>query len=279
MKLHLKNSLTLDADQVLCSGPAKFFINYAFSLNGFHATPDFDSAMMRFVHALQSTVEVGKLHMGGANSEDFTVECVPEAIAALAEAYPSLSIRVGFAKWFDDANCMHVRYLPDATKYSELARVAACWWDKRMIRPGAKRGATAENLDEKLKTLVVNRAKIDAVYAEFLDALAARVDWTLRASRVCAIYSHSEWLMPMVAELDAKLGELGEGSGGTWFNTEEVMKVTHTRVLVTEKDCEYCEVFPGEHLVRDYGDSDIFQACDKYAYGKFICHADFISDK
>lgn len=278
MKLQLKKSLTLDTDQVSCSEEAKSFIEYAFSLNGPDVKPNFESAMMRFVHALEDVVRMGKLKSDD-DSIEFTVDCVPEAIAALAEAYPTLAVRQQFANWFNCTSRMHRAYLPEPNKYSELARVAVCWWDERLIHSKTRHEATADNVDELLQRVVVNREKVDAAYVEFLDKFAAHIDNVLRDARFCAIHSRVDWLREMVDELDEKLDELGECSGGTRFMTEEIMKVTHTRVLVTERDCEYCEILPGKYLVGDYGDSDIFRACARAEYGCFIDYQDFTSNK
>lgn len=279
MKLQLKNSLTLDTDQVSCSEAAKSFIKYAFTLNGMNVKPDFDSAMMRFAHAFEDVVRKGKLDLCDGGPVELTVACVPEAIAALADAYPELAIRQTFAKWFNCCNCIHARMLPRRDWYMTNTRVAVCWWDERMIRPGARREANAENVDELLARFVQNYDAINEVYADFLDKFATHVEATLRDARVCVIHSHVDWLVKLTNELDAKLGELGEGSGGTWYITEEIMKVTHTRVVATERDCEYIEIFPGKYLTGDFTDEDIFHACERQEYGKFISHEEFISDK
>ena len=279
MRLKLKDSLTLDTDQLSCSESAKLFIDYAFLLNGAQVAPFFDSAMMRFVHALQDVVREGSIHVSGTTEGDFDITCVPEAISALAEAYPELSVRAAFAKWLSCCNTAHKKHLPSAESFSSRARVAACWWDERLIRPGVRVTVTADGVDARLKSMIENRALIDIAYANYLDALAEYIDRVQKLEGICAIHWAQGWFKDLTDWLDKKLGEFGEGSGGTWFLTEEIMKVTPTRVLVTEKDCEYCEILPGKFLDGDFDDDAIFRACDRHAYGRFISHEDFDSDR
>ena len=279
MQIKLKNSLTLDTDQLSCSEFAKCFIEYAFFLDGNQEEHDFDAIMMRFVHALDHVVREGHVHIGGSRNIDFDVTYVPEAISALAAAYPELAINRGFAKWLSCCNTAHKKHLPSAEKFSVRARVAACWWGERIVRPGAHTTVEPDKVDARLRQIVENRALIDIVYARFLDAFAGHIDKELQAKGVCIIHWHKDWMRELTDWLDKKLGEFGEGSGGTWFLTEEVMKVTPTRVLVTMYDCEYCELFPGEHLVEIVDDDAIYLACGRHRYGKFISHVDFFSDR
>lgn len=278
MRLRLKNSLMLDTDQMSCSESAKGFVEYAFFLDGNLETHDFDSVMMRLVHALDHTVREGSVHISGTKVVDFNITCVSEAISALAAAYPELAIYNGFAKWLSCCNTAHKKHLPSVENYSDRARVAACWWDERIIRPGAHLTVGAGDVDARLRQMVANRALIDAAYANFLDALAEHADKEQKSEGVCFIHWRKDWLDELTDKLDARLGELGEGSGGTWFLTEEIMKVTPTRVLVTEHDCEYCEILPGEFLSGKFDDDAIYRACDRHGYGKFISYEDFSTD-
>lgn len=279
MKLKLKNSLMLDTDQVSCSKSAKCFINYAFSLNGVLGAHDFDGVMMRFVHALEHTVREGSVYIDGSEAVEFDITCIPEAVSALAEAYPELAIYQSFAKWLSCCNTAHKKHLPSAENFSNRARVAACWWDERIIRPGARLIIESKDVDARLKRMVENRALIDLAYANFLDALAEHVDKEVKSKGVCTIHWYMDWMLDLTNWLDKKLGKFGEGSGGTWFLTDEIMKVTPTRVLVTEHDCEYSEIMPGRLLASEIDDNAIYLACNRNSYGKFISHKDFDSDR
>lgn len=278
MRIKLKNSLTLDADQLSCSESAKGFVNYAFSLNGNQVEPDFDTIMMGFTHALEHTIREGSVCIGDCNPVKFDISCVPEAISAMAAAYPELAVYDGFSKWLSPCNAAHKKHLPQAGLYSDCARVAACWWGERMVRPGARLLVAADEVNARLETMVRNRAAIDKAYADFLDAMAKHIDEEVSLTGICVVYEQKFWLQQLTANLDEQLGKLGEGSGGTWFLTEEIMKITKTRVLVTERDCTYCEILPGDFLTEGVNDNAIYRACDRHGYGKFISAEDFRLD-
>ena len=253
------------------------FIDYAFFLDGNQDEHIFDTVMMRFVHALEHTIREGSVYISGSNSVEFDITCVPEAISALAKAYPELAIYNSFAKWLSCCNSAHQKHLPKVGFYSDRARVATCWWDERLIRPGAHLSVSADEVDARLETMVKNRVAIDKAYADYLDAIAKRIDEELSLVGICIVHWQKDWLKQLTATLDERLGKLGEGSGGTWFLTEEIMKVTPTRVLVTFPDCEYGEIFPGEALAGKIDDDMIYRACGRHSYGKFISHEDFSS--
>ena len=65
--------------------------------------------------------------------------------------------------------------------------------------------------------------------------------------------------------------------GMDWL-TEELMKVTPTRVLVTGHDCEWIEVYPGDRLKEDATDEKILAACARHAYGRFVDHIEWSKD-
>lgn len=300
-KILLKTGTVLNSEAIECGSNAKAFLNYAFDEAKFDG--DIDMVGMRFVHTIQDIVR-GIMSNGYLLPADYRtnrkeiLEAMPEALEAFEATYPEVPLRTSWSKWLSATSELHWAGLPDLGKYSVNAVVAAAWWEARIIRPGCYRIVAPCELESALMHIAEERDEIDKVYLDFLNGIAQNVDKILTSGKPAIIHSEIDWFRELAEMPSARLAELGEGEGGLSFLTNEIMKVTKTRVLVTGYDCEWIEVMPGSHLntiivngrVCLCSDSEqpgerqavsmsgVYKACAKHAYGRFVDYAEFSKD-
>ena len=277
-RIHLKDGPVLDPAKIECSPNAKRFLNYAFEQASFDS--DLHTVGMRFAHAVEgivSGVVLGNMLPQELRENRMEIlHCMPEALAAFEKAYPSVELREVWAYWLSAVSNMHKACLP-STEYPDVARVAAVWWDARLIRPGARKEVNEKNLEGELNRIYERREEIDAVYDELFDSFAKNVVCSLDNGKPAIMHSSIDWMKDLATKADNQLFNLGEGGGGLWYMTEEIMKVTPTRVLVTGYDCEWIEVMPGDRL-KEVTEENIFYACGRHAYGRFVDYPEWNKD-
>ena len=91
--------------------------------------------------------------------------------------------------------------------------------------------------------------------------IADRIQDAIGKKTAIMLHSTLDWPEDLERTADNELFNLGEGGGGIWYLTEELIKVTPTRVLVTGHDCEWIEAYPGDRLKEDVIDEEILAAC------------------
>ena len=276
----LRNGTVLDSKKIECSDYAKMFIEYAFELASFDG--DIDMVGMRFSHAVQGIVS--GVVLGKMLPEVFwkkraeILRSLPEALKAFEQTYPDVRLRFSWAKWLEYSRAMHQAHIPSEEEFSSNARVAAAWWDSRLIRPSARVMICPLDLESELERISDYREEIDKVYADLSDGIARNVTESIERGKPAIVHSAVDWMAELSREATNKLEELGEGAAPILYLTEEIMKVTPTRVLVTGKDCEWIEVYPGNMLDEVVNRENIYKACARHAYGRFVDHLEFLGD-
>lgn len=278
-KILLKTGTVLNSEVIECGSNAKAFLNYVFD-EAISSMP-IDMVGMRFVQAVQDIVRgVSEGYLLPADyrtNRKEILKAMPEALEAFEVTYPEVPLRTSWAKWLSATSELHWAGLPDLGKYSVNAVVAAAWWEARIIRPGCYRIVAPCELETALIHIAEKRDEIDKVYLDFLNGIAQNVDEMLTGGKPAIIHSEIDWFRELAEMPSARLAELGEGEGGLSFLTNEIMKVTKTRVLVTGYDCEWIEVLPGNYL-QAVTVENIYKACAKYTYGRFVDYAEFSKD-
>lgn len=279
-RIHLKTGPVIDPAKIDCSPNAKRFLEYACQLASFDS--DINTVGMRFVHALDGIIS------GVAGGEMLPEElwinrmeilhCMPEALEAFEQTYPEVPLRVNWAHWLEVSTSMHKACLLDEKKYSTPTRVAIAWWDARLIRPAARRIVCPCDLENVLAHFYEHREEIDGVYERMFCGVADRIEAAIDKKEAFVIHSTLDWLESLERTADDELRNLGEGGGGIWYLTEELMKITPTRVLVTGYDCEWIEVYPGDRLKEEVTDEKILAACARHSYGRFVDHVEWSKD-
>ena len=276
-RIHLKNGPVIDPAKIDCSPNAKRFLEYACQLASFDG--DINTVGMRFVHALDGIISgVAGGEMLPKDLLDNRMEilhCLPEALEAFERTYPGVPLRMHWAYWLESATALHKACLLDKEKYSTVARVAVAWWDSRLIRPAARRIVCPCDLENVLAHFYERREEIDGVYERMFSGIADRIEQVIGNKEAISIHSTLGWMETLERTADDELFNLGEGGGGIWYLTEEMMKVTPTRVLVTGYDCEWIEVYPGDRLREEVTDRKILMACARHSYGRFVDHAEW----
>lgn len=278
-KVILKTGTVLDSEAIKCGEHAKAFLDYALDAAKFDG--DIDMVGMRFVHTVQDIVRgVSEGYILPreyvANRQEI-LEAMPEALEAFEATYPEVLLRGSWSKWLSATTELHWAALPEFGKHSINAIVAAAWWEARIIRPGCYRTVAPCDLESALMNIAEKRKDIDKVYLDFLSGIAKNVDDILATGKPAIIHSNIDWFEKLADAPSARLAELGEGVGGLSFLTDEIMKVTKTRVLVSGHDCEWIEVLPGNDL-QTVTVRNIYKACARQAYGRFVDYAEFSKD-
>ena len=104
---------------------------------------------------------------------------VPALIAALDDAFPALRVREfvsNYLQWHGDSFKL---YVPPAEKYSDVARVAAFWWERQLS--SWLYDVSPATLDGVLGCMVQHRKEIDEAYAKAVDGFASMVDEGLKS--------------------------------------------------------------------------------------------------
>ncbi len=207
------------------------------------------------------------------------LKAVPSALIIFEKTYPDLNFREELAAWLSISNYEHAAYLPAVNKFSLPARIAAAWWGAR-ISCSASHIISPKELDAELWRIYERRDEIDKVYRELLDGIATRVDNGLYLDRSMKIHRDFDWMCELAGDAGYRLAGLGEGSG-VWFTSDDTMKVTPTRILLTSNSHENRELYPGvlaEDTVSNPPDNMLLGLCSRSCVARSISFAEYCLD-
>ena len=199
------------------------------------------------------------------------IKAASGALRAFEMSYPELNLRSEWAQLQTVAGRTHCACIADS-KYALTARIAASWWDARVALTGAPIEIEPKNLETELWRLYEQRNTTDKYYQALTDEVAATIDKVLYDGSSIILTANTDWFVEDVAVTNHLLRPLRGRANNLSISYSALgtsMKVTPTRVMLSEDGGKCYELYPGG-LVDDAPRDDqmIYRICSRNTIGR-----------